>query len=73
MSQDIHHLRRGGTSVVVTVSDGRLPRILHWGADLGDLGDHALIQLELSSHPPLGGTVIYAPQPVPLLPQLAEA
>ncbi|KJQ52802.1 alpha-galactosidase [Microbacterium sp. SA39] len=69
----IHHLRRGGVSVVVTLSQGRLPRILHWGADLGDVRRDELEAMERTALPPLGDTVIYAPQPVPMLPQLAEA
>ncbi|WP_223623082.1 alpha-galactosidase [Microbacterium sp. EST19A] len=69
----IHHLRRGGVSLVVTLSEDRLPRILHWGADLGALDDDALAAMERAALPPLGDTVIYAPQPVPMLPQLAEA
>lgn len=71
--QPVHHLRRGGVSIVVTVSEGRLPRILHWGADLGDLDDDAMAAIERAAQPPRGDTAIYAPQPVPLLPQLAEA
>ncbi|WP_144875087.1 alpha-galactosidase [Microbacterium sp. 1.5R] len=69
----VHHLRRAGVSVIVTVSEGRLPRILHWGADLGPLDDAELSAVERAALPPLGDSVIYAPQPVPMLPQLAEA
>ncbi|MGN8552130.1 UNVERIFIED_CONTAM: alpha-galactosidase [Microbacterium sp. SLM126] len=73
MSQQIEHVRRGGTSLVVTVSGDRLPRILHWGRDLGDLDESELETLERCSLPAVGDTVIYAPQPIPVLPQLAEA
>ncbi len=31
------HLRAGGVSLVLDSSDGRLPAVLHWGADLGEL------------------------------------
>lgn len=32
----IHHLRAGGTSLVLDLSGGGLPRILHWGDALGE-------------------------------------
>ena len=34
----ILHLRAAGTSVVLDCRGGRLPRVLHWGHDLGSLG-----------------------------------
>ena len=34
----ILHLRAAGTSVVLDCRGGRLPRVLHWGRDLGPLG-----------------------------------
>ncbi|MGN9786920.1 alpha-galactosidase [Nonomuraea sp. ZG12] len=66
------HLRAGGTSVVVAVDGGRLPRILHWGADLGPLGDDALADLHRAALPAIGDSTVTYPQPVPVLPQLAE-
>ena len=39
---EIHHLRAAGVSVVVDARGPRLPRIAHWGADLGDLDDGLL-------------------------------
>jgi alpha-galactosidase len=44
ITADAVHLRASGVSLVVAVGDRRLPRILHWGADLGgsdapELGD----------------------------------
>ena len=41
----IHHLRAAGVSVVVDARGPRLPRIAHWGADLGDLDDGLLSDL----------------------------
>ena len=35
----VHHLRAAGVSVVIDCQGPRLPRIVHWGADLGDLDD----------------------------------
>lgn len=49
------HLRCAGTSVVVDLTGGTLPRVLHWGADLGDLPAASLDALALASRPvPLG-------------------
>ncbi|GGK64316.1 alpha-galactosidase [Sphaerisporangium melleum] len=66
------HLRAGGTSVVVAVDDGRLPRILHWGPDLGTLTGDALADLHRAALPAIFDSTIAYPQPVPVLPQLAE-
>ncbi|RYV50129.1 alpha-galactosidase [Pengzhenrongella frigida] len=41
----ILHLRAGGTSVVVDARGESLPRIVHWGADLGDLAPDLLASL----------------------------
>lgn len=67
------HLRGGGTSVVVSLSGGRLPRILHWGTDLGELDDAALRTVELAARPTIGDSLVTYPQPVPVVPQLAES
>lgn len=66
------HLRRGGTSVVVEIDGARLPRILHWGPDLGELDAAALDALVRSVQPTVGDSAITYPQPVPVLPLLAE-
>jgi len=44
----VHHLRAAGVSVVVDCRGPRLPRIAHWGADLGDLDDGLLADLVLA-------------------------
>lgn len=67
------HLRGGGTSVVVLLSDGRLPRILHWGADLGGLDDAGLSTVQRATRPTIGDSAVTYPQPVPVVPQLAES
>ncbi|WP_456845956.1 hypothetical protein, partial [Cellulomonas sp. P5_C6] len=36
------HLRAAGVSVVVDLTGGTLPRVLHWGRDVGDLDAVAL-------------------------------
>jgi alpha-galactosidase len=54
-TSDIRHLRAGGVSVVVDVT--RMPSILHWGSDLGDLTPDALQVLEVAGrlHPRASG------------------
>ncbi|QIK82493.1 alpha-galactosidase [Sanguibacter sp. HDW7] len=66
------HLRRGGTSVVVSLTEGRLPRILHWGRDLGSIPAEHLADLELATRPKIGDSAVTYPQPLPLLPQVAD-
>ncbi|MFC4555810.1 alpha-galactosidase [Georgenia faecalis] len=52
-STDIRHLRAGGTSLVLDCTGTALPRVLHWGADLGDLDGADLATLRRVSEPPL--------------------
>ncbi|PJI84754.1 alpha-galactosidase [Luteimicrobium subarcticum] len=33
------HLRAGGVSLLLDLDDDRLPQVVHWGADLGELDD----------------------------------
>jgi len=68
----VAHLRRGGVSVVIDLSDGRLPRILHWGDDLGVLDGQALESVRRASQPTIGDSMVTYPQPIPVLPLLAE-
>lgn len=70
---EVVHLRRGGTSVVVDLSDGRLPRILHWGPDLGPTDTADLESLAEAVRPTVGDSAVTYPQPIPVVPQLAEA
>ena len=41
----IHHLRAGGVSLVLDTRGPRLPRIVHWGSDLGELSAELLENL----------------------------
>ncbi|WP_240696397.1 alpha-galactosidase [Cellulomonas sp. HD19AZ1] len=45
---DVLHLRAAGVSLVLDLAAG-LPRVLHWGADLGDLPGAALAALRLAA------------------------
>jgi len=71
-AEDVVHLRAGGTSVVVLLSDGRLPRIIHWGEDLGELRADDLVALASTALPGIGDSAVTYPQPVPVLAQLPE-
>ena len=48
-SNDVVHLRRGGTSVVIDLQAG--PAIVHWGADLGDADAATLSSLAVAARP----------------------
>jgi alpha-galactosidase len=50
-ADDLVHLRAAGVSVVLGATGGRLPAVLHWGADLGDLTTEDLRALELAATP----------------------
>lgn len=49
------HLRGGGTSLLLDTDGPALPRVLHWGADLGDLSAADVAALRLAAQPPLTG------------------
>jgi alpha-galactosidase len=66
------HLRAGGTSVVVLLDQRRLPRILHWGEDLGDVSAQELHAIARTAMPAIGDSAVTYPQPVPVLAQLSE-
>ena len=68
----VHHLRSGGVSLVVAV-DGSpgLPRILYWGADLGELPDEALRELAVVSVAQVTSYVMDDPVPAAVLPEHA--
>lgn len=52
---DLVHLRADGVSVVVDLAGGTLPRVLHWGADLGAPDLAVLADLRHATRPvPLG-------------------
>lgn len=48
---EIVHLRRGGTSVVIDTRVATVPTIVHWGADLGDVGQAELLSLAVAARP----------------------
>ncbi|WP_149549214.1 alpha-galactosidase [Streptomyces marokkonensis] len=74
-SSGLLHLRAGGTSLVLDCTGPRLPRILHWGADLGGPeadtpdDDGVLTSLARASLTELGTSVPDVPVPVSVLPE----
>ena len=63
------HLRRGGTSLVLTLPDDGLPVICHWGPDLGaDISSAALAGLIAATDRPYSNNVIDVDPVVPILP-----
>lgn len=71
-SGQLTHLRRGGVSVVLDSRAGALPGVLYWGADLGDLRDDELAELEFAGRAPVGDSRIDVPERVSILPSSAE-
>ncbi|SCF37937.1 alpha-galactosidase [Micromonospora mirobrigensis] len=65
----IVHLRRARTSLVLDARGTGLPRIVHWGADLGPLGDDDLAALVDATIPPVVPSSFDAPTVLSLLPE----
>src|SRR6266540_5866491 len=59
----IVHLRAGGCSLVLDVGGGRLPTVLHWGADLGDVATGSWAGVAEASAPAVAAATL--DQPVP--------
>ncbi|MFJ4879028.1 alpha-galactosidase [Streptomyces sp. NPDC088745] len=66
---DLLHFRAAGTSLVLDCSGGLLPRVVHWGAGLGELSRDALACLALAdAQQPVSGS-LDVPVPFTVLPQ----
>jgi alpha-galactosidase len=65
------HLRAGGTSVVVDARGDGLPRLVHWGADLGDVTAEVLTALADAQVPQRVSGGLDAPAPLAVLPEHA--
>jgi alpha-galactosidase len=72
VSDAIHHLRAAGTSLVLDARGTAVPCLVHWGADLGDLGPAALEALAGASVPAVGPSSIDQPLRQSILPLMAE-
>ncbi|MFG1744892.1 alpha-galactosidase [Micromonospora chalcea] len=65
----IVHLRRARTSLVLDARGPGLPRVVHWGADLGPLPDEDLPALVDATVPPVVPSSFDAPTVLSLLPE----
>jgi alpha-galactosidase len=63
------HLRGGGASVVIDATGDRLPRVLHWGADLGDGADAGALAAAWT--PPVNPAALDVRVPLSLVPERA--
>lgn len=66
---DLLHLRASGVSLVLDCAGHLLPRVLHWGADLGDVPGIELEALRRASVPQVAGGAIDVPVPLSVLPE----
>lgn len=64
-------LRAAGVALMLDVSPGRLPSVLHWGPDVGELTGAELAALRDMSTPVRASHSIDEPQPVTVLPEHA--
>ncbi|HEY3872558.1 MAG TPA: alpha-galactosidase [Actinocrinis sp.] len=70
-SANVVQLRAAGTGLVVELTEP-VPRILHWGRDLGPLADGALAALQLTADPPVLNASIDRPRRFSVWPTEAE-
>ncbi len=61
-------LRAAGTAVLLDVEGPELPRVLHWGADPGDLGEEDLRRLAEDLVPAVPNSALDAVWPLTLVP-----
>ncbi|MGP4110197.1 alpha-galactosidase [Streptomyces sp. 4N509B] len=67
----LHHLRSAGVSLVVDCSGRGLPRVVHWGEDLGALSEAALAALAHVQVPQIGSNNVDVVVPLSVLPEQA--
>jgi alpha-galactosidase len=68
-TNEVVHLRRGGTSVVLRVGSGVLPCVWHWGVDLGEVPVGVLGGLVAGLGMPFVDSVMASQEAVAVLPQ----
>jgi len=71
LGDQLQRLRAGSVEVLVQIPAVGLPRVLHWGADLGEVPDRELEQLALAAVPEVTSYVLDDPVPVAVLPEHA--
>ncbi len=72
MNQQINayiHLAAEGVGVVVDLADGRLPALLHWGADLGGLTVDDVAAMALGGVTPPAPSMVDEPTRLSILPE----
>ncbi|MDB1089834.1 alpha-galactosidase [Streptomyces sp. ACA25] len=69
LDDDLTHLRAAGVSLVLDLSGRTLPRVLHWGADLGPLRPDELADLRRAQQPQPIGFSVDGPVQVAVLPE----
>lgn len=62
-------LRSEGVAVVLDATEGRLPSIVHWGADIGAVTAEQAAAITLASRPPVANNNVDEPMRVALLPE----
>jgi alpha-galactosidase len=65
----VTHLRAGGTSLVLDTAGPHLPRVLHWGDDLGEPTREELEALRTALEPQVVSSQLDAAVPVGILPE----
>lgn len=68
---DLIHLRASGVSLVLDCRAPRLPRVLHWGQDLGDLRADDLLALAAAAAPAVVPNALDEPGQLAVLPEHA--
>ncbi len=63
------HLRSAGTSLVLDCTGPRLPCVMHWGEDLGELSEADLAALVRAETPQIASNTVDIVVPVSLLPE----
>ncbi|MGK5533222.1 alpha-galactosidase [Streptomyces sp. URMC 129] len=66
------HFRAAGAALVLDCTGDGLPRVVHWGEDLGDLPDSALAALARATVPQIGSNTLDGVVPLATLPEQAS-
>ncbi|GIG22955.1 alpha-galactosidase [Cellulomonas chitinilytica] len=68
---EVVHLRADGVSLLVDLRGGTLPRVVHWGRDLGDLAPDVLPEIVRATTPSTTGFPVDGQVEVSVLPEQA--
>ena len=63
------HLRAAGVSFLIDLAGSGLPRVLHWGADLGELSSAQVAAMRTAHVPPLISGALDAPYTLSVMPE----